>query len=464
MLRHLKHLEKRDPAFTWAGGLMGWGVWVAIAFLLCLLSFGNEKTILAQDDPVLSGGPLLRKLSLDLRGRIPARAEVDAVLSAGKNPLEFVDEFIESPDFLEQVRLYHRDKVWPNFDNPERLHYFDYLQEMEVDGQTVYFHPYTDGAQGCKPQQIISVFPYWDPSTKVNVCEKTVGAFTTLSSVGTKKPTPDKKKSYKFDCTRRWDVRYCGCGETLEHCTVYKRTLTQLKDMGDEGPRMAVEIIRLNRPYTDIVTAQWSMRSGPLSHLYLEKLSTTPVYVGDLFDKKWRAVGRKPVHSGYLTSAGYLRRFGTGKDWSVKTLEDFTHCKPLTDGSTNPLFASAPDALISNVAQFHQGWLWKSTDRNSVQLPPFFGFLPNADNRDTSEFEGQSGQGVPAFASILAGSESFRRCTVVSLFQYFVGRDPDEVKENAEILKLADWFRDVNFDFKKLVKSVVLSRAYRRTP
>ncbi|HEY2516103.1 MAG TPA: hypothetical protein VGI39_34765 [Polyangiaceae bacterium] len=59
----------------------------------------------------------LRQLSLDLRGRPPSFEELDAVVRAGNVPAEQIDTFLHTPEFLEQVRDWHKPLLWPNVDN-----------------------------------------------------------------------------------------------------------------------------------------------------------------------------------------------------------------------------------------------------------------------------------------------------------------------------------------------------------
>ena len=59
----------------------------------------------------------LRQLSLDLRGRPASFEELDAVARAGRVPAEQIDAFLHTPDFLEQVRGWHKPLLWPNVDN-----------------------------------------------------------------------------------------------------------------------------------------------------------------------------------------------------------------------------------------------------------------------------------------------------------------------------------------------------------
>lgn len=58
----------------------------------------------------------LRHLSMSLRGSPPTRVELEAVRASGDVSAAQLDAMIQSPEFLDQVRLWHRALLWPNID------------------------------------------------------------------------------------------------------------------------------------------------------------------------------------------------------------------------------------------------------------------------------------------------------------------------------------------------------------
>ncbi len=58
----------------------------------------------------------LRQLSMDLRGRPPTVDELERVRQLGEVPQSTIDAMLESPEFLEQARVWHRALLWPNLD------------------------------------------------------------------------------------------------------------------------------------------------------------------------------------------------------------------------------------------------------------------------------------------------------------------------------------------------------------
>src|SRR5262249_17002908 len=56
----------------------------------------------------------LRRLSLDLRGRVPSFDELTNVVNTGAVDPALVDQMIASPDFVARMRGIHRDLLWTN--------------------------------------------------------------------------------------------------------------------------------------------------------------------------------------------------------------------------------------------------------------------------------------------------------------------------------------------------------------
>src|SRR5690242_11909460 len=79
----------------------------------------DPATCEAQHD--LDKYALLRRLSLDLRGKIPTIEEYDALDAAKEVPMATVQEFVESDDFRLAMRRYHESMFWPNI-STVRLH------------------------------------------------------------------------------------------------------------------------------------------------------------------------------------------------------------------------------------------------------------------------------------------------------------------------------------------------------
>src|SRR5687768_2488439 len=88
----------------------------------------------------LDGQRLLRRLSLDLRGRVPTFDE--QTLQAGKAEVSdaTVDAFLQSTDFVDVMRGYHANMLWPNIDQVEVDPLLSKLFPIELaPGDVVYF-------------------------------------------------------------------------------------------------------------------------------------------------------------------------------------------------------------------------------------------------------------------------------------------------------------------------------------
>src|SRR5688572_15563860 len=59
----------------------------------------------------------LRRLSLDLLGRLPTYDELASVATNGAVDPSMIDAMLASEDAVVQLRAYHRDLLWANISN-----------------------------------------------------------------------------------------------------------------------------------------------------------------------------------------------------------------------------------------------------------------------------------------------------------------------------------------------------------
>ncbi len=78
-----------------------------------ILSNPAEAQVCADQEPQASL-QYLRRLSLDLRGRIPSLDEYASVSTNSSVEEALLDQMIGSDEFLEQIERYHRDLLWVN--------------------------------------------------------------------------------------------------------------------------------------------------------------------------------------------------------------------------------------------------------------------------------------------------------------------------------------------------------------
>jgi hypothetical protein len=58
----------------------------------------------------------LRQLSLDLRGRPPSTEELARVEAEGRVPDELIDAMLNSREFVQRVKDWHAELLWPTLD------------------------------------------------------------------------------------------------------------------------------------------------------------------------------------------------------------------------------------------------------------------------------------------------------------------------------------------------------------
>jgi hypothetical protein len=77
---------------------------------------GEKGPAQATTAAAVSPTQYLRQLSFDLRGRPPSAEEYESVAAAGEVPAAMIDEMLQSPEFLDQVRAWHSQSLWPNIE------------------------------------------------------------------------------------------------------------------------------------------------------------------------------------------------------------------------------------------------------------------------------------------------------------------------------------------------------------
>ena len=74
----------------------------------------TSAAITACEGAPVSPARYLRQLSFDLRGAPPTRAELREVMGRGEVPDATIEGFLRDPRFLERVKRWHADLLWPN--------------------------------------------------------------------------------------------------------------------------------------------------------------------------------------------------------------------------------------------------------------------------------------------------------------------------------------------------------------
>jgi hypothetical protein len=90
----------------------------------------------------MEGQRLLRRLSLDLRGAIPSRREIEAQVGRAELDDATIEAFLDSPEFLQVMRRYHADMLWPNIDQVELIPDQNVLMPVEqAPGDVLWLSP-----------------------------------------------------------------------------------------------------------------------------------------------------------------------------------------------------------------------------------------------------------------------------------------------------------------------------------
>lgn len=414
---------------------------------------------------------LLRRLSLDLRSNLPEPEEV-AALEAGETSIDaLIEEILDSEDFYWTMRLYHRDLVRPRTGIFNKAASLSGLREIQLaDGGVAYSNSRVrlESEQGqCRPEVLVDVAPYWDRDTTVKVC--------LLSARDQRFPGAGDS----IDCATEQGQRsgMCGCGPHLSWC--YRSSDYDLvkKSMWQEGARIADEVLRNDLPYTELVTADWSMWNGRLEHFY----ARLDGRLGELSDpdanREWHRVERGPEHSGILSTHMYLNYFYNGRRWAQRTFETFLCHETVPDFElldefpvekpvsyrTHPL-AEADINVNSGRAcaacHLQLDGLSRVKDRWD-NFGQYYETRPGADPvPEAAIFLGEEVDGLDAFGKALARSEVFADCATNQLWEHLSGHR-FEPSETALRRELVEGFIESGYDFRALVRTMVSTDAYR---
>lgn len=313
---------------------------------------------------------LLRRLSLDLRGKVPSYEEYEALDTQPTVAAATVTSWLASDDFRIAMRRYHEELFWPNVTNvalngtnaqltllPAPAAYTissttkrrifrgapdisttlgAQCGDFEQTQFTTGFVPATAGIRTSvvngvtvKQEGWRMVTPYWS-TTPVKVCA--FDAMETASvTVGTK----------VIDCgSVDADARpECGCGPGLRYCygpTAQVRTVIE-NAMREQLNLMVDRVTTGGQPYTELLTARSAPVNGPLAfwkkylapHLVYSRIvalpdPAEPLGTPDFADTSWRQVDRgSALHAGVLTTPAYLLRFQTNRGRANRFRIDF---------------------------------------------------------------------------------------------------------------------------------------------
>ncbi|HZO12181.1 MAG TPA: hypothetical protein VFB62_02955 [Polyangiaceae bacterium] len=273
----------------------------------------------------------LRRLSLDLRLRVPDYEEYEA-LGEGAVSDAVVDAYLESDEFLEMVRRFHTDLLWSNVSNvslssiearlvargTERI--FDFAGAVRrqtyrgIGSPPCADYPQVDyctaadmqaGLYGCdgvgmpRKQDVagfdvpvegwVLVEPYWDPPS----CTQNVECASRQCSAGSCAPAkvcafaaqeneywsaPPEPPSQQTSCnfigspTRQG----CGCGPNLRFCWEQSVEVEIRAALSEQVDRLVEDVTVGDLPYSALLTSRRAHYNGPLFHFkkYLAQMTS----------------------------------------------------------------------------------------------------------------------------------------------------------------------------------------------
>jgi hypothetical protein len=300
---------------------------------------------------------LLRRLSLDLRSRIPSIEEYEALDEQDDVSIETIQSFLEGDDFRLTMRQYHERLFWPNI-IPAKIHDVETLltdtkapyawriysgvrtKAMRGhanagcdDFEQTHFDPAYPGefrpdpayvlvdAEGIRHEGWRWVKPFWsdDPNFKIKVCA--YDAQETLSVA-----TPGNVTECASIAGRK--LQQCGCGPGLRSCypTNFLVDNAVKASLREQLNLLVDEVTVGGKPYTDIMLstkakqdgkiAFWKKHLAPSAELNITYNVPDPseeVLDKGYFDTTWTEVERGPMHAGVLTLPIFLLRFQTNR-------------------------------------------------------------------------------------------------------------------------------------------------------
>jgi hypothetical protein len=324
---------------------------LALAIIVPLALFRSHEG--AAEEPNQCDAPheldkykLLRRISLDIRHKLPTIEEYTALDKENAVPNELVASFIGSDDFRLAMRRHHENMFWPNVSNvrisdgttqlglrmgtyalPLRENVYRGARDVSCDNvlQTEFdpafpgqFRPVPRVEGALRHDGYRMVAPYWAPTTQIKVCA--YEAQETLSVPG------PGGKTYNCNTVEGRGNRACGCGPDLKFCFSTFSAQAILTSMREQAGRVVDRVTTGKAPYTDLVLTTDAEENGPLS-FFRRNLATSAnlnvTYNAPLPDEKlsdlpytearFLPVAREPLHAGVLTTPAFLLRFQTDR-------------------------------------------------------------------------------------------------------------------------------------------------------
>lgn len=340
------------------------GAALALCGLLLPLSAVAEDVPACLPDEAIDDDALLRRVSLDLRGRIPSAEEYAQVEELGGLPEGLVQSFLQDEGFARTMRRYHEELLWPNVSNV-RLNVTSNVLRLTtvVDEVQAYVNatnrkrtwrgglgtaicdfnteqllfddatnktPTVVEVNGERVEGFRWVEPYWAPGTQIKVCAYDAQETETVTVGGQQVSCGD---------TRAYGNRACGCGAGLKFCFSPTSESEIRASLREQVLRSVDDVSRGARPYSDLILGTRAHQDGRIAfwkkHLAqafsFRLLYTLPDQDEEIRDVAysagWAEVNRGGLHAGVVTLPGYLLRFQTDRARANRYSNAFM-CRP----------------------------------------------------------------------------------------------------------------------------------------
>jgi hypothetical protein len=482
----------------------------------------------------------MRSVSLDLVGNIPPHDITETLIDKTEIPEVDIDALLDSDAFVERAVRWHRNIIWNNIGNTRLLAVRGSSRTTNAPGaipvywrsgsQAIFYRglsnrsclltqaapqeqcdgtaPITTNVDG--QEGYCMVEPYWAMGTTVRAC-----AFDAqdaiVSTTGTECYTNDG-----------YNDMGCGCGPNMRWCGTSNQRRTVAESFGMEIEERIRNLVKNNRPYTELFTSNQGYVNGPIVHFWKNwallpgGVLGTPYSVPvellpdlDFNDLEFQAIDLPTEHAGILTSPAYLIRFQTNRSRASQFYAKFL-CQPLQAPGTLPVADIAaqmePDlqkrggclfchAMLEPAASFWGRWgqqgfgllnlndypalsdechlcattgmpcssdcsRYYKVNSNDPSEEPYLGKL-NAYLFRAPEHDIYVEMGPKLLALSSFADNRLPECTARTAAMQLLGRDLHE-DEESWLDQLVVEFAASGYNYKALIKAIVLSPIYRR--
>ncbi len=363
--------------------------------------------------------------------------------------------------------------------------------------------------EAVRQEGYVEVAPYWAPDTTVRVC-----AYDAQDRLHSSSGTSCGTTSGVADVE-------CGCGPNLRWCVAGAVGNKINRAMMEDVERRIRGLVMTNRPYTDLFSSRVAYVNGPLSHYYryqtgfpgdvavlpnpvdAERVPEIPFHEEDT----WVAYELPEHHAGILTSPAFLLRFQTQRARANRFFDAFL-CSPLQPPKGGLVFDGVPHrdlqrrqgckychALLEPTGAFWGRWpengagflpaekfpavrddcmacarrgqrcntecrRYYMMSAFNLEEEQFLGMLNSYYYRRDQHFTNvEEGPKLLVLSAVV--DSRFPTCAATKLATRMLGRDLAEGDQDW-LDRLARDFVASGYDYRALVKSVVMSDVYRR--